>query len=139
MFGERETQICHSGTWLGVLNPAGVPTLPQGSENSAGFAMVAGYSYPRLNIASPSAAATNIDLARITTSFDGCGAGFSSNHPGGAHFAFADGGVRFVVNGVQWNYQATANPAGLLDHKLQNNGVYQRFMSINDKLPAGGL
>ena len=25
MIGERETQICHSGNWLGVENPASLP------------------------------------------------------------------------------------------------------------------
>jgi prepilin-type N-terminal cleavage/methylation domain-containing protein/prepilin-type processing-associated H-X9-DG protein len=131
IIGERDTQICHSGTWLGVDNPAG---LPGNGEN--GFTQVAGFSYPKLNI--------NItDSSGSSVWQGGCGAGFSSNHPGGAQFAFADGGVRYIVNGVNWNYQPGGQPGtppnDALNHKYTTNGVYQAMMSINDKIPPGSL
>jgi prepilin-type N-terminal cleavage/methylation domain-containing protein/prepilin-type processing-associated H-X9-DG protein len=138
IIGERETQICHSGTWLGVENPAG---LPGSGEN--GFTQVAGYSFPKLNI-------NLTDSTGSSVWQGGCGAGFSSNHPGGAQFAFADGGVRYIVNGINWNYQPSPSgnlpgppsltpPAEALSHKNTFNGVYQAMMSINDKIPPGSL
>jgi prepilin-type N-terminal cleavage/methylation domain-containing protein len=133
MFGERETQICHSGTWLGVENPAGIPFGGQGSN---GFSHVAGYSWPKLNTGA-------VDQQGQSIFWNGCGAGFSSNHPGGALFAFADGGVRYVVNGINWNYQPGTGPGlpptDALNHKNQFNGTYQAMMSVNDKIPPGSL
>jgi len=75
MFGERETQICHSGTWVGVENPAGIPT--SGSGSGSGFSHVTGYSWPKLNTGATDSQGNSIF-------WNGCGAGFSSNHPGGA-------------------------------------------------------
>jgi len=131
IIGERDTQICHSGTWLGVENAAGTP-----GSGENGFTQVAGYSFPKLNI--------NVtDSTGSSVWYGGCGAGFSSNHPGGAQFAFADGGVRYIVNGVNWNYQPGtgpgAPPSDALNHKFSTNGVYQAMMSINDKIPPGSL
>lgn len=135
MIGERETQFCHSGTWLGVENPAG---LPGSGEN--GFTQVAGYSYPKLNI-------NLTDSTGSSVWYGGCGAGFSSNHPGGAQFAFADGGVRYIVSGISWNYYPPTGPGtppgDALNHKFNPNPsnppVYQAMMSINDKIPPGSL
>jgi len=146
IFGERDTQICHSGTWVGVENPAGFPYQGSGAYGS-GFTQVTGYSFPRLNVPdwlNPSPQQPNI------LSYSGCGAGFSSNHPGGALFAFADGGVRYVINGVEWRYQAQTSvnspatapgspPNDTLNHKNINNGAYQAMMSIADKIPSGQL
>lgn len=133
MFGERETQICHSGTWVGVENPAGIPV-----GGASGFSHVAGIDFPKLNFANP-------DVNGNTIWYGGCGAGFSSNHPGGALFAFADGGVRFIVNGINYNYvSSTGSPeapstAEAYYHKNPANGVYQAMMNINDKIPPGSL
>jgi len=133
MFGERETMICHSGTWLGVENPAGVPISGSGGT---GFSHVTGYSWPKLNTGATDSQGNSIF-------WNGCGAGYSSNHPGGALFAFADGGVRYVVNGVNWNYQPNSGPGqpptDALYHKNPANGTYQAMMSISDKIPPGSL
>lgn len=149
LFGERETQICHSGTWLGVDDATGFPTADSNSglTMTNGFSQVAGYSFPQLNVPDFIHPQPTY-LVPMITSYSGCGAGFSSNHPGGAYFAFADGGVRYITNGVQWRY--LPNPLGpgtppgdSNDHKTlvggMTNGVYQAMMSINDKIPPGNL
>jgi prepilin-type N-terminal cleavage/methylation domain-containing protein len=140
ILGERDTQICHSATWLGVEHAGNFP-YQNGSGFGSGFSQVTGYSFPKLNVPdflNPSPLPPNI------LSYSGCGAGFSSNHPGGALFAFADGGVRYIVNGVNWNYQPNplspgSPPSDSLNHKYPGNGVYQAMMSINDKIPPGSL
>jgi prepilin-type N-terminal cleavage/methylation domain-containing protein len=133
IFGERETQICHSATWVGVENPAGIPV-----SGASGWSHVAGFDFPKLNVPNP-------DSNGSTIWYGGCGAGFSSNHVGGALFAYADGGVRFIVNGINWNYGSPSgvpespSTAEALYHKRTNNGVYQAMMNINDRIPPGSL
>jgi prepilin-type processing-associated H-X9-DG protein len=141
MFGERDTQICQSGSWLGVENGGGTGTIP--TSNPPGWAQVGGFSFPKLN---------QTDFPQFglgILSKTGCGTGFSSNHPGGANFSFADGGVRYIVNGINWQYQPGPPssqlgpppnpPSDALNHKNTGNGVYQAMMSINDKIPPGSL
>jgi len=140
MFGERDTQICKSATWLGVENPGG--TFP--TTEAPGWAHVGGYSFPRLN--QPDFPAP-VGMGLLSKT--GCGSGFSSNHPGGATFAFADGGIRFITNGINWAYQPgppytplsppPGPPNDTLHHKNTSNGVYQAMMSISDKIPPGSL
>jgi prepilin-type N-terminal cleavage/methylation domain-containing protein len=134
MIGERETQICHSGTWLGVENPAGLP-IP-GLPPQSGFSHVVGYSYPKLNLG------TLDPMGTSTIWHGGCGAGFSSNHPGVAQFAFVDGSIRVVQSGVNWNYQPIGGPGSppqdALNHRISTNGVYQAMMSINDNVSYTG-
>jgi len=131
IIGERDTLFCNSGTWVGCQN--------SGNFNTLDVSMVTGYDQPRLN--------TPPDVIPPDTAL-GCGEGFSSLHVGGAQFAFADGAVHFIPNGVDYFYvNNTNNPAGgPLDHKSPQkpnntkfNGVYQKMMSRNDKLPAGDL
>lgn len=152
MFGERDTQICHSGTWLGVENPAGAPLSDPstGQVAASGFTHVTGFSYPKLNVPdflyAPPPSNLPHQVPQIV-SLTGCGAGFSSNHPGGAMFAFADGGVRFILNGIEWRYLPVTGPGtppgDVFNHKMQwnsqYNGVYQAIMSINDKVPTGNI
>jgi len=128
MIGERDTLICHSAAWVGVMNPGGA--------GARGAAQVLGYAQPKLN-APPNAAGA-------TTGATGCAEGFSSLHPGGAFFAFADSSVRFISNGIDYKYyNSTGNTgAGANDHKAMNpvsrtpyNGVYQLMLSRADRIP----
>jgi len=134
MIGERDTQFCKSGTWMGSQNTLQLDSLD--------VSMVTGYSQPRLN--------APFDVVPALGP-QGCGEGFSSLHVGGAQFAFADGSVRYITNGISWNYintssypgsQATGSSAN--DHKIAFNqngpsGAYQKMMSRSDKLPPGDL
>ncbi len=54
-------------------------------------------------------------------------------------FALADGSVRFVANGINsyWYPNPTSTVMGsVADSKNPANGVYQRLMTRNDKLPV---
>jgi len=132
IIGERDTQYCKSGSWVGT-------------ENTWDFfyrdvSIVTGYDQPRLN--APPDPNTGNTLGPYL-----CGEGFSSLHVGGAQFAFADGSVRYVTNGVGYNYvnlsggiACTATSGqNANDHRDPRNGVYQRMMSRSDKLPPGDL
>jgi len=122
--GERETKNCRSGTWLGIRNSNG--------SGTRGVHVVSGHAHPRLNQPVPpptSNIAWDVDAI-------GCGEGFSSLHPGGAHFLAADGSVKFVAQTINHLW---ANPSGNAngnptDHVDPANGTYQRLLSRNDNL-----
>jgi prepilin-type N-terminal cleavage/methylation domain-containing protein/prepilin-type processing-associated H-X9-DG protein len=136
MIGERDTQYCHSGCWIGTQNSFAL--------DAHDVSMVTGYDQPVLN---------SLDPTGATIVPDKCGEGFSSLHVGGAQFAFADGSVRYILNGINHHYiNTTNNPAmgaAAGDHRLDADprpqfqgkqpGVYNRMMSRADKLPAGDL
>lgn len=122
MVGERETFNCRGGSWVGVRNTHG--------SDARAVHMVSGHSHPKLNQ----------DTAMIVWYSDGvgCGEGFSSLHPGGAQFLFADSAVKFVPDTIQHNWlNPSGNANGIeADARDSGNGLYQRLMSRADKLPA---
>ncbi len=121
LLGERDTQECKSGAWVGVRRPNGGGT--------GGVNLVIAHSHVKLNQANPP--------ITWNTDHTGCGEGFSSLHPGGAQFALCDGSVRFVTNGINHFWYGTTVAGTEANSKDTKNGTYQRLMSRNDKLPVG--
>ncbi|HEX6961600.1 MAG TPA: DUF1559 domain-containing protein [Lacipirellula sp.] len=119
LLGERDS-YCLSATWIGTRNPAG--------PNMWGAAWSLGRVSLKLN--HPETGGHNT-----------CTEGFSSKHPGGAHFAFCDGSVAFINDDI--DYQDAGNNKGTAPEafKPENNGVmigaYQRLGVRNDDLPTG--
>jgi len=85
MIGERDTENCRSGSWIGVRNPNG--------DGSRGIWYNIGHAKTVLN-ASP--------LVINWGSDNGCGESFASMHPNGANFAMCDGSVRFIKNTIEY-------------------------------------
>jgi prepilin-type processing-associated H-X9-DG protein len=127
--GERDTQFCRSGAWIGVRNPQGN--------------LVRGFYYNTANVRVPLNAP---DPPYAWDSRSGCSEGFSSLHPGGANFALADGSVRFVSDTIEFRGSppnCTATVGGKARHCYDNFtpgnpnwepvfGVYQRLGRRND-------
>jgi prepilin-type N-terminal cleavage/methylation domain-containing protein len=119
--GERNTQRCRSGTWVGTRRPTG--------SGTSGVAVLIGHSQSKLNQPDPPIA-WNVDRL-------GCGEGFSSLHAGGAQFVAADGAVRFIADTIEHRWYAANGPATNgteADARNPSNGIYQRLLSRNDGL-----
>jgi len=130
IFGERESLACDSAMWVGVNAPFGVPP----AAAYLGFSDVAGFAGVQ-----PKVIASKNDRMN----FPECPHGFTSLHPGGVHFGFADGSIRFITIGVEYIKTGCPPYASLLTdplgHKNPCCGVYMRMMSRNDKLPINDL
>jgi prepilin-type processing-associated H-X9-DG protein len=97
LLGERDTPICHSGTWIGIRNARG--------NAARGFYYVTANVRVRLNSPDP-------PIPWNSGARDGCYEGFSSLHPGGANFAFVDGSVHFISNNIHFKRSGVAGPSG---------------------------
>ena len=84
LIGERDTIHCRGGTWVGVRNPRG--------NGTRGFYYNTANARVQLNAPDP---------PFRWNSRTGCSEGFSSLHPGGAMFAFADGSATFIYDTVE--------------------------------------
>jgi hypothetical protein len=124
--GERESLDCRGAVWAGTARP----------QNTGAQAMtqVVGLSRPKINQGT-------VTVAWNAGNGQGCMAGFSSWHPGGAQFALADGSTRFINQQVEHFW---ANPSGnangnATDHRDAANRTYQRLMSRDDRQPVSGF
>ena len=117
--GERDF-YCAAGTWAGVRDARG--RGPRGADYVLG--RVSYKMNAVKNVGSPS-----------------CCQAFSSSHPGGAHFAMCDGGVRFVSENIRFHN------AGITDFTSPVNirtiaadlGTYQRLGISDDAQPVDEL
>jgi prepilin-type N-terminal cleavage/methylation domain-containing protein/prepilin-type processing-associated H-X9-DG protein len=126
MLGERDSQICRSGTWVGVRNPVGT--------GAQGIYSVAASVHVRLNTPDPP-----ITWNAANT---GCLVGFSSLHPGGANFALCDGSVRFITNNIE--FKPDTGPRHDYDAHIPKTPAYTNVYSVysrlgrrNDGFPLG--
>lgn len=129
--GERDTLICHSGTWIGIRNPRG----------NAARGIYYGIANVRVRLNSPV-------LPWNAGTRDACYEGFSSLHPNGANFALVDGSVRFVSNNVEFKRSGVAGKSGRVRNTfdahvprdpdwINTYSVYQRLGRRNDGFPNG--
>jgi prepilin-type processing-associated H-X9-DG protein len=106
LVGERRSEEDWAGVWIGVRDP--------NSDGDSGLRQVFGISDVRIN--------SNVgDEGRR---------GFSSNHPDGSQFVFADGHVEFIDEGIEFN-QSGATAIAMAD--MEQMGLYQRLIRRNDR------
>jgi len=116
LFGERDTQFCRGGSWVGVRNADGI--------GSRGVYTSVAWARPIINAPDPPFG---------WGSDRGCGEGYGSMHPTGAHVALCDGSVRFLSETIDhvWN---GSGGVGVAYKRPNQSGVYQRLMCRDDGL-----
>lgn len=102
--GERSTEYW-GGVWVG--------TRDYNSDGDSGLRQVFGISDTKIND-------RDIEAGRR---------GFSSMHPGGAFFVFADGHVEFLDESIEFEQ---AGAASKLKNEREQMGLYQRLLRRND-------
>lgn len=103
--GERRSQQDWAGVWIGVRN--------YNNSGDTGLRQTLGISDAKIN------SREGTDARR----------GFSSEHPGGALFLYADGHVEFLDEDIDFN-QTGATSKSLAEK--QQMGLYQRLLRRND-------
>jgi prepilin-type N-terminal cleavage/methylation domain-containing protein/prepilin-type processing-associated H-X9-DG protein len=102
--GERTSEHW-AGVWIGVRN--------YNSDGNSGLRQNLGISDTKIN----------------SDDEDGSRKGFSSNHPGGALFVFADGHVDFLAEDIDFNQTGATS---MIAAEKEQMGVYQRLLRRND-------
>jgi prepilin-type N-terminal cleavage/methylation domain-containing protein/prepilin-type processing-associated H-X9-DG protein len=103
--GERRSAQDWAGVWIGVRN--------YNNSGNTGLRQVLGISDVKIN------SREGTDARR----------GFSSEHPGGALFLFADGHVEFLDEDIDFNQ---AGATSKIQAEKQQMGLYQRLLRRND-------
>jgi len=117
LVGERHSD-CSSAVWAGTRNHTGPG--PRGNN----------YLLGRISI--PFNSGIN-----GRTGNNSCVEGFSSPHPGGGHFLFADGSVHFITENIDFN-NSNRSPSDCSGPNSLNTaglGVYQKLGLMNDRQP----
>ena len=112
--GERDYR-CAQGAWVGNRNPQG--SGAQGADYTMG------------RVTRP--------LNDPDNSAHHCTEGFSSNHPGGAHFLFCDGSTRFISDNIHYSVptgiDTNNNPNKATNAQKLSSGTYQRLGMREDE------
>lgn len=110
LVGERDYRRCKGGAWVGNRNPGG--------NGNVGTPYTLGRASVRLNHPNVS---------------NRCEEGFSSEHPAGANFLFADGAVHFIADTINFNNNGCwgGNSPGVGCNR-RVVGTYQRLAIRND-------
>lgn len=113
--GERNGR-CRAGYWCGVRNPGpGIVTEGRVSVR---------LDHPN----------------NVILDTDSCARGFSSFHPGGAHFVMCDGACRFISDAIDFDNNAVdvtrSDPVELAANEAAGMGVYQLLGIRNDGQPV---
>jgi prepilin-type processing-associated H-X9-DG protein len=105
LLGERSFEH-YAGTWIG--------TRDFNNVGESGLQQVFGISDVKVNT-------RNLEEGRR---------GFSSEHPGGTNFVYADGHVDFIVDEIEFNQLGATSK---IKSQMEQMGLYQKLLRRNDR------